>query len=922
MRMIRLLAASLAASIVAGGLVPVARAVPARTLSLDGTWNFAMDPGGSLKVTDLATLRSVRPIVVPGSWQAQFDDLRDYAGIAWYWRRFNLGDVPSPDVVLLRFGAVDYRADLYVNGEKVGSHEGGYLPFACDITRVARVGENEVAVRVADPGAKPDVVEGIRYAEIPHGKQSWYVQTSGLWQPVEVEIRPRLHVQTTHVSAGADGAFRIELALANATVTGQARAEMFDPEQRSVWQGAVSLQPGQDHYSLAGKLAHPDLWNLELPRLYTLRVSLSSGDTYETRFGFRTFQARGGKFYLNGQVVYLRGALDQAFYPESEYTPPSADYLRQEMRQAKALGLNLLRCHIKVPDPRYLDAADEAGLLVWYEIPNWDRLTADSKRRGMETLRGMAERDWNHPSIVIASIINESWGIDLKEADQRAWLKQAYAEAKRIVPGWLVDDNSACCQNFHMATDIADFHQYNAIPDYAGDFDRFVADLATRPRWLFSPEGDAAPKGSEPLVLSEFGNWGLPHLPATLPWWFGRDFEGRKITLPAGVGERFTAYHYGSIFRDFAELAEATQWHEFDSLKYEIEALRARPEIQGYVITEFTDVHWESNGLLDMWRHPKVFAGALSKLQQDDAVILRCDTRNLYVGGQAQAEVYFSHYAPGMRAAQLAWELEGTALSGSFDVPAMPPGTVAKIGRIRFAAPAVTAPARRVLRARLARDGRTVAEDSLDLFIYPAKKPELVAAVAFHDPPGKLRRLVNEMRARNYLPPSGTEALPVTIASTLDGTVRQTLRSGGRVILLAHDREDLAPGLRVVPRAGSTLDGNWISSFLWVRKDQEPFKAIGFAALPGFEAQVVAPPAVVEGVPPEHFDNVLSGMFYGWIHSNVGTLVQAAAGKGLLLICTFRVAESYGSDPYATYLLDALVDYARSGVVPRFQIPI
>ena len=119
---------------------------------------------------------------------------------------------------------------------------------------------------------------------------------------------------------------------------------------------------------------------------------------------------------LNGKPIYLRGALDQDFFPDTIYTPPSLDYLRDEMRKAKALGLNLLRCHIKVPDPRYLEAADEIGMLVWYEIPNWDKLTADSERRAMETLHGMVERDANHPSIVIVSIINESWGANLKEA--------------------------------------------------------------------------------------------------------------------------------------------------------------------------------------------------------------------------------------------------------------------------------------------------------------------------------------------------------------------------------------------------------------------------------------------------------------------------------------------------------------------------
>src|SRR3972149_4324248 len=205
----------------------------------------------------------------------------------------------------------------------------------------------------------------------------------------------------------------------------------------------------------------------------------------------------------------------------------------------------------------------------------------------------------------MVSVINESWGADLKEAGDRAWLKQAYAEAKKLVPGWLVVDNSACCENFHLATTIADFHQYNAIPDYAATFDRFVGDFATRARWLFSPYGDATPTGDEPLVLPEFGNWGLPQVPEPKPWWFGRAFGGRKTTLPEGIEERFEAYQYATLFPNLQALIEDTQWHQYRALKSEIESLRARPEIQGYVITEFTDVNWEANGLLDMWRRPK-----------------------------------------------------------------------------------------------------------------------------------------------------------------------------------------------------------------------------------------------------------------------------------------------------------------------------
>jgi len=897
------------------------------SISLDGNWHFLADPAGTLKVEDLSSAQNVLPTDVPSSWQLQFPDLRDYAGVAWYWRSLKI-EAPAPDRIrLLHFGAVDYRAEVYINGQKAGRHDGGYLPFEVDVSSLLHAGDNLIAVRVADPGAKPNEVEGIKYAEIPHGKQNWYVQTSGLWQSVALESRPRVHFGTVHITARGDGSFTIDAPVLNSSAqpsgsAAYAGAEILDAANETVWKQNQGLSAAQAQVQFSGKVEKASLWSPASPTLYTLHTWLSSGDSQQIRFGFRTFEARGGKFYLNGRLLYLRGALDQDFYPDTGYTPPSILYVRDEMIKAKALGLNLLRCHIKVPDPRYLEAADEVGVLVWYEIPNWDKLTPDSERRAGETLAGMVERDWNHPSIIIVSIINESWGADLKQAADRQWLKQAYHEAKKIVPGWLVDDNSACCDNFHVATDLADFHQYNAVPDHAADFDRFVGDLATRPGWLFTPYNDGEPRDDVPLMLSEFGNWGLPRVPDPRPWWFGRDLNGNEFTQPAGFEQRFADHQYAALFSDLNALADATERHEGQSLRYEIESLRQHPEIQGYVITEFTDINWESNGLLDLWRHPKVFAAELGEVQQDDLVMLGADQRNWSSGERVEANASFSHYRDEPLPGALAtWELEGTSLSGTLTVPPAASGSVVPLGKIQFAAPAVSSPSRHALKIKVTAAGQTVSQSSLDLFFYPPRAHDLEPSVAFHDPTGRLRRLVAEMRARNYLAPSGGEALPVTIASVFDDSVKQTLAAGGRVILIANDQQTLAPGVEIVRRAGSDLSGDWISSFLWIRKDAPPFAGLAFDALGGFETQAVTPGAVVRGIPAAAFPDVLAGIFYGWLHDNVGALVQARYGQGKLLVCTFSLATTYGTDPYATLLLDQLVGYAVSGPVPGYRIP-
>lgn len=233
-------------------------------VSLDGDWHFLADPGGTLDVQKLASAPNVRPTRIPSSWQSQFDDLRDYAGVAWYWRTITVAPPAADQVALLRFGAVDYSAQVFVNGQKAGSHEGGYLPFEIDVTSLLHSGENQVAVRVADPGAKPhDLVEGINYAEIPHGKQSWYVQNSGLWQSVGLDYRPRARLGSVNISAALDGAVAITAPVVVAGPSGPVTvtAEIMDPAGRGVWKGTQDSPAWTSTAKLTGMIHDPVLWS-------------------------------------------------------------------------------------------------------------------------------------------------------------------------------------------------------------------------------------------------------------------------------------------------------------------------------------------------------------------------------------------------------------------------------------------------------------------------------------------------------------------------------------------------------------------------------------------------------------------------------------------------------------------------------------
>ncbi|HKP12530.1 MAG TPA: hypothetical protein VJZ91_10485, partial [Blastocatellia bacterium] len=428
----------------------------------------------------------------------------------------------------------------------------------------------------------------------------------------------------------------------------------------------------------------------------------------------------------------------------------------------------------------------------------------------------------------------------------------------------------------------------------------------------------------EPLIVSEFGNWGLPRLPKELPWWFPRDFGGRAVTRPAGVFDRFKEFGFGRLFSDFNALAEESQWHQFISLKHEIEEMRRHNSIQGYVITEFTDINWEVNGLMDMWRNPKAYATELAKIQRPDVVLARFPKRNLTSGERMGFDLLLSHYSskdlPGV-SWEWSYQLAGTQADTAVTVDRpIKSGTVESIQvgkegqKPGYIAPAVDRPQRERLKVGVrGADGKLIAENSYDLFIYPKANPATNVTVAFYDPAGSSGKLRQSLAAAGYaISSAGGGAKPaVMVATKLDDRVRQHLEAGGRAIILADSKDALPAGapLKVTPRAGSDLDGNWVTNFNWANTDAAPFSEVAFSKLLGFEAAHTIPQFIIQGVNGGDYGDVLSGIFYGWLNNNAALAVQAQVGKGGALVTTYRFGE-YGSDLYATRLLDAMIRYA------------
>ncbi len=900
---------------------------------LDGTWDF-------LHIADdrASGPARVRKITVPGVWQAQFDDLRSRIGIGLYTRMVELDPDWIRAAVRLHFGASFYNTRVWVNQQFVGDHQGGFLPFSFDVTRYLRPGKNEITVRADSPADDPEEFPDAPLAEIPFGKQSWYGPWSGIWQSVWLERRIPDHIAAVRLRpelasgrVGAEVFFRAPTAERSTLLL-----RVLDPAGHAALEQRIEVPAGATDTSLEATVESVRAWSPAEPNLYLAEFVLERDgraiDEFAERFGFRTIEVRHGRFYLNGELLYLRGALDQDYYPDTIATPPSAGFIRDQLLKAKELGLNCIRMHIKAPDPSYYEIADEIGILIWAELPNGGLSTPKSRARKEALLKGIVDRDGNHPCIIIWTIINENWGVDLvHDADHRAWLRQTYAWLKSYDPLRLVVDNSPLDPSFHVETDIADYHFYAAIPDNRHKWDDFVEQVAHRPNWLFSPAGDAVVTGNEPLMISEFGNWGLPY-PQDLvgpdgrePWWFetGHDW-GEGVMYPHGIENRFLDWSMDRVFGNLDAFIKAAQWQQFRALKYQIETMRRHPQLAGYVITELTDVHWEANGLLDIRRNPRQFHQVFHTINADIVIAPRSERFSYWAGETAHLDIAVANASP-QTIAGATLEIAHDGHAKTMPLPSLEPGVVLNLGWTDAPVPHTAVPTMLRWTMTLRRgDGAPIATNTFDMAVHPRRAASAVKERLWSPDPSIRSRL----ELLGYALAEEMESADMIVSTKHDDKIAAAVRNGARALLLPETEGTLYPffphwqKVRVVERDSRSWQGDWASSFAWLRRNGA-YKSMPGGLLLDETFDRVLPTHVIAGCNLLDFQSrVHAGLVVGWIHKPVALVVERPYGRGRIVASTLRLLrDPVGVDPTATQLLDASIALALREVAVSAETP-
>ncbi|MBC6433964.1 glycoside hydrolase family 2 [Nostoc sp. HG1] len=557
-------------------------------LNLNGLWKFAFDDEG----------RCVQPGDIQG-WshdiQVPFAPESTKSGIGdtgfhpncWYEREF---ETPLCDGrLLLHFGAVDYRARVWVNGQYMLEHEGGHTPFTLDITAVLNdTGITKVTVWAQDdPG---DLAK-------PRGKQDWqlephsiwYPRTSGIWQTVWIERVGKTYIDHIRWSpdferwevgcyaaiagdAPAGIQIKVKLSIGN-TVLANDTYEVFNGE---IGRRISLSDPGIDDYR------NELLWSPEKPTLMDAHVELWYKDQLldeaKSYTAMRTVGIQRDRFMLNGRPYYLRLVLDQGYWPDSLMTAPDDGALRRDVELAKAMGFNGVRKHQKIEDPRFLYWADKLGLLVWEEMPSAYRFTPKAVERTTREWAEVIKRDISHPCIVAWVTFNESWGVPnlVETAAHRNYVLAMYHLTKTLDPSRPVIANDGWEST---DTDILAIHDYDTHPQRLGHRygpEMKLSDLFDRKR----PGGriltlDNFPHQGQPVMLTEFG--GIAYAPVDNPdadkaWGYERCFNISELEIK------------------YASLLETINDIELFS---------------GFCYTQFTDTFQEANGLLYADRTPK-----------------------------------------------------------------------------------------------------------------------------------------------------------------------------------------------------------------------------------------------------------------------------------------------------------------------------
>jgi len=637
------------------------------TQSLDGTWEILFDPENVGRANNwhqesvFSARDDRREIKVPSCWE---EIERDYEGVAFYRRKFPVPASWAGKTVRMQFDAVNYLAEVWLNDEVVGFHEGGFTPFEFRVDSLIHAGEeNTLILRVVGPIILQDkTIDGVGALETPQWRGGI---TGGVWQSVrlvatgealvrDVFIEPNIkndtaafHLELENTDVVAQSV-QLEIRIRSAKTPDAITAEMARD---------ISLRPGVSEHSQTFKIPNAKYWSPDDPHLYQAKVTLAESDNWTGRFGMREFTIRDKQFYLNNKPVYLKATFFEGLYPNKIAYPDSREMVVQEIQLAKDAGFNMIRPWRRPPAPMWLDLADEMGVLVVgspvLECMRLPLSTPYLPARVEREIRETVLRDRNRASVVQWELFNELHRPILKQMMRPMALLTRELDPTRLIldesGGWAYGARMYLPHEFEPI-------RFNDIHTYPGPFinkwfyDGFLAIGLTEEEkkgkglYAKAPGRNVVP-GLMSFV-SELGYGSLPNL-VGVNHRFRRD--GNPLTpayryhqcLAEDQQRVLKESGFDDLYPDLEKFCLDQQSIHGAANQRMIEAVRSNPNVSGYCIHALAAGDWILGaGLIDLWRQPKSYAYEATKAaNQPQIVAIRLTPRNVYASRGSRLEV-------------------------------------------------------------------------------------------------------------------------------------------------------------------------------------------------------------------------------------------------------------------------------------------
>ena len=554
-------------------------------LNLNGTWEFDFDDQDKgEKERWFATDKALsKTITVPFAFQSKLSGIHDtsFHDVVWYKREVEVPKEWKGKNIILHFGAVDFYTKVYVNGQFVGEHIGGHTPFSFDITNVLAGGKEIISLRVEDPSCDETIPRGKQYWH-QESASIWYTRTTGIWQTVWLEPVDRANIKKVKMTPDVDqGQIAFDFDLSKEALNKKIKVDISYKGKQIVDDVITVTEQAlkRTYYLYNNKIDRSSfhgrgwVWSPENPNLFDVSFELFdqdvSYDKVASYFGLRKVHTEKGMVYLNNKPYYQKLVLDQGYWPEGLLTAPTDEDYKKDILMTKELGFNGCRKHQKVEDPRFLYWADRLGFIVWGESASSIVYSNKTVEYMTKEWMEIVNRDYNHPSIIAWTPLNESWGVP--EIGfcrvQQHFSRALYHLIHSLDDTRLVVSNDGWEQT---ETDICAIHAYNhGRKDQPEKYQAFADSVSTKEKILASQPcnrriycNDFEYQG-EPILLTEFGGIG-----------FSKGDIGWGYTS-ADTEEEFVAEY-----------------------KRVMDAVYQSKVIMGYCYTQICDVEQEINGLI------------------------------------------------------------------------------------------------------------------------------------------------------------------------------------------------------------------------------------------------------------------------------------------------------------------------------------